>query len=1302
MAATSTDTPDRAAALPEGGVRFATADTRHPAVALLSNGRYGVMMTAAGAGFSTWRDLDVTRWREDGTRDCWGQFCYVRDLDGRTTWSAGHQPLGRAADHYEAEFQPWRADFRRRDGHLESRLAVCVSPEHDAEVRVVTVANHGDRPRRLDFTSYAEVCLNPRRADQAHPAFAKLFLETEFVSASGALLCRRRPRTAEQKPVWAVHVSAAEGRVEYETDRARFLGRGRTPADPAALDPDATLSGTTGPVLDPVFSLRRSLHLAPGAEARVAFVTGAADSREEAVALAEHFKTLAAAEQALERARAHGQGELRELGLTAEDVALFNRLAGAVLFTDPALRSADAVAANRLGQPGLWPFAISGDRPIVLARLATGDGGALARQLVQWHGYVRGRGMDLDLILLDERPGEAADRLKSDLQGGPAGPLLGKPGGVFVLAAGTVPDEGRTLIEAAARAVLRSDRGSLADQLRHEPAPPALPPELATHPTPTPAAPASADAPPEKLLFWNGLGGFTPDGREYVIAVDGTAPGGPRLPPAPWTNVLASPGAGCLVTEAGPGYTWAGNSQMNRLTPWSNDPVSDPAGEAVYLRDEDTGEYWTPTPLPRGAGAAVTVRHGQGYTRYVRNSHGLEQELLVLVPPDDPVKLACLTVRNTGDRPRRLTATYYAEWVLGTLRDNAPLQVVCERDAEAGAVLARTAWGGSFAGRFAFLGVGARPHSFTADRAEFLGRHGSPAAPAALRRADLSGRVGAALDPCAAVMTEFTLAPGQAEEVVFVLGQADGLDDVRRIVRSYTAPGQSSRASAALRAMWEGVLNAIQVRTPDPALDVLVNRWLLYQVLACRVWGRSAFYQSGGAYGFRDQLQDVMALAYGAPQEARAQILRSAARQFEEGDVQHWWHPPGGAGVRTRITDDLFFLPLVTHHYVTVTGDAALLDERVPFLKAPVLRPDQEEDYNVPEVSPESGTLYEHCARALKHAERLGPHGLPLMGTGDWNDGMNKVGAHGKGESVWNGWFILTVLKAFAELADRRGDAARAAWCRERAEGLRAALEAHAWDGAWYRRAYFDDGTPLGSAANDECQIDVMPQAWSVISGAGDPDRSRQAMAAVDERLVDPAGKLIRLFTPPFDKSALEPGYIKGYVPGIRENGGQYTHGVTWVVLAAALQGRGDRAAELWSLLNPVNHARTPADVAHYKVEPYVICADVYGAPPHTGRGGWTWYTGSASWMYRTAVEAILGVHVRGDALHFEPCVPAGWPGYEVAYRFGSATYHVRVDNASGAGRGVRSVTADGQPAAGGTVPLRDDGRAHEVRVVLG
>ena len=1186
---------------------------------------------------------------------------------------------------------------------METHWAVCVVPDADCEVRAVTVVNHGNRPREVELTSFAEICLNNRRADQAHPAFAKLFLETEFDPNTSALLVRRRPRSANEHPVWALHVSAPctteQDSIEYETDRVRFLGRGRTSGSPVILDADARLSRTTGPVLDPIFCLRRRVRLDPGASARVAFATGAADSREAVIEIAEQFRNSEAIDRAFDGAKTRCNDELREMSLRPRDVILFNRLAASVVFTNAQLRRPDAIAANRMGQPGLWPHSVSGDLPIVLVHVAVAADELLVRQLLQWHAYTRRRGLELDLVILDQRAGEAGGRLRHELQTMVASEMLGKPGGIFALDAQSVPPDDAVLLAAAARAVLGGGRGSLADQVDHPSAARPLPARL--FPSSIAAEPAAQPAKPQEgLSFWNGIGGFTGDGREYVIVVDGTASGGPVLPPAPWTNVLANPEFGCLVTEAGLGYSWAGNSQMNRLTPWSNDPTSDPPSEVIYLRDEETGEVWTPTPLPRGPHAAVTVRHGQGYTRYTHLSRRLDQDVLVLVPRDDPVKLVCLTVRNNAERPRRLSATFYAEWVLGSVRENASLQVVSEHDPESGAILARNAWAGNFAEKIAFLAADPRPRSVTADRTEFLGRSGSMSNPAALGRVDLSGQVGAALDPCAAVMTDVTLAPGETSEIVFVLGQAESLDQVRRLVAAYR--GRAQEALTRVQEEWHDLLSVVQVTTPDLGMNLMLNRWLLYQVLACRVWARSAFYQSGGAYGFRDQLQDVMSLVNSAPQEARAHILRSAARQFQEGDVQHWWHPPSGVGVRTRITDDLYFLPFVVHHYVTTTGDAELLDEVVPFIKSAALREDQEEDFNLPTDSGQTGTLYEHCIRALAHGYRLGAHGLPLMGTGDWNDGMNKVGAGGKGESVWNGWFFVTVLNSFARLAERRGQTAHANWCRERADDLRGSLEANAWDGAWYRRAYFDDGTPLGSAQNDECQIDAIPQAWAVVSGVADPARAQLAMNAVEKRLVHADDKLIQLFDPPFDKSALQPGYIKGYVPGIRENGGQYTHAATWVVLAAALQGRGDLALKLWNMINPIYHATTPAEVEHYKVEPYVVCADVYGASPHTGRGGWTWYTGSASWLYRVALEAILGFRVEGNTLRFEPCVPPSWPGFEMIYRHRRATYQIWVDNSAGTGRGVRAIELDGQRLPNGMVPLLDHRKTHKVVVQLG
>jgi cyclic beta-1,2-glucan synthetase len=1306
--------------------RLTTPDTVVPRTHLISNARYHVMLTNAGSGYSTCRGLAVTRWREDITREGLGQFIYIRDLGLNDYWSAGHQPVGREPSDFEVVFSTDKASYRRIDSRVESLLEVTVSPEHLAEIRRLTLVNRDDHPRELELTSYAELVLAPQSADQAHPAFNKLFLETEWVASHGALLCRRRPREQEQPPVWGVHVAASDAstpstnEVELETDRARFVGRGRSLSQPAALDPGTRLSGTTGAVLDPIVSLRIRVHLEPGATAVVAFTTGVADSRDEALALADQYGTLSAVNRSFDMAWAQSLIEHRHQSWSPANAHLFQRLASPLIFAGSAMRAAPEVLdANRQGQSGLWRLGISGDRPILLARLATPEELPLVGQLLDAHSYLRRKGLDFDLVLLNDQPGTYLEELLEQIQelarASESHDLLEKPGGVYIRRSAIVSGDDQDLLLAAARVVLYGDRGPLNGQLdrieRRAPFPERLVPSLDP-----PSRGEGAARAPDDLLFPNGLGGFSLDGREYVIVVRGAAEteaqlngrasrvsvSRPVLPPAPWINVIANPACGFLVSEAGAGYSWAGNSQANRLTPWSNDPVSDPPGEVLYLRDEETGEIWTPTPLPIPSPGPTVVRHGQGYTTFERETHGLAHELTLFVPPADAVKLIRLSVQNLSDRPRSLSATYYAEWVLGTNREAGPMHVVTETDTETGALVARSAFRTEFAAHLSFADVDRRPMTRTADRAEFLGRLGTSEAPEALGRLDLSGRVGGGFDPCAAIRTPFRLEPGESTEITFFLGEAESRDAMRQLLRRYREPGAVSAALDAAKARWEHLLGAVQVKTPNPAMDLLLNRWLLYQVTSCRLWGRSAFYQSGGAYGFRDQLQDVMALVYGAPEEARAHLLRAAARQFVEGDVQHWWHPPLGRGVRTHFSDDLLWLPFVVAHYVSTTGDASVLDESIPFLEAPPLAPDVEDAYGVPSVSSQSGTLYEHCTRALDRGYRLGAHGLPLMGSGDWNDGMNRVGSKGTGESVWVAWFLLAIFRQFVELAERRGDADRAARCREQAETLRKAVEKTAWDGDWYRRAYFDDGTPLGSAGNDECRIDSIAQTWALISGAGDPDRSRKAMEAVEKMLINSDDLLILLFTPPFDRGKLEPGYIKGYVPGIRENGGQYTHAATWVVLAEALSNRGRRAVELFDLINPIHHANSPEKLTLYKVEPYVVAADVYGLPPHIGRGGWTWYTGSASWLYRVGLESILGFRLRGDRLTIDPCIPGDWPGFEVVYRHRSTTYRVVVENPEGVERGVRSVTLDGAACADRAITLVDDSQEHLVRVAMG
>ena len=1282
--------------------QFTSPHSAAPATHLMGGSRYAVMITAAGSGYALAGDLATTRWREDATRDHWGAWFFLRDTATGAVWSATYQPTAVEADTYEATFVEGRAEFRRRDGTIASVLDVVVSPEDEAEVRRVSIANHGREPRDIEVTSYGELVLAPAAADTAHPAFSKLFVQTEWVPALEALLATRRPRSPVEPVRWAAHVAAVDGQlaaaVQWETDRARFIGRGRDIRAPVALAERRPLSGSTGAVLDPIASLRYRVRLAPGASARIAFTTLVAPSRERALALAEKYRDPSAFDRAVALAWTQAQAELRHLNITPDDAHLYQRLASHVCYGDSSLRPpSEFLASHGAVRSRLWGHRISGDLPIVLLHIDDPGDTAIVRELLSAHAYWHLRRLVVDLVLLNEEATSYAPELHGTLQA----LLQAHPAraNVFAIRADLLGPGDRECLESAARAVLRSRDGSLRDQMERATRPDAAPPSAAD---PRGSARGHAAAPPPprpELEFDNGRGGFTPDGREYVIVLD---PG--QSTPRPWVNIVANPEFGFVVSESGGGYSWCGNSRENQLTPWSNDPVVDQPGETLYVRDEESGSFCGPTrgPIHDDDGRYI-ARHGQGYSRFEHVAGGLALDLLQFVPWRDPVKISRLAIENRSGRARRLSVTACAEWVLGTSRSaNAPF-IATERDPDTGAILARNPWNVEFGARVAFADLGGQQQSWTADRAELLGRNGGPGRPAGLERGGrLSGAVGGGLDPCAALQTTLDLAAGESAEVVFLLGQAASGDAARDLIRRYRGADLNA-ALDEVRARWDEILGAVLVRTPDRAMDVLMNRWLLYQTLACRVWARSAFYQAGGAYGFRDQLQDSMALVIAAPGVAREHLVRAAARQFLEGDVQHWWHPPVGRGVRTRVADSAIWLPHAVSHYVDATGDASVLDEVVPFLEGPALEPEQADSYFEPSVSSERGTLFEHCARALDRSLAVGPHGLPLIGHGDWNDGMNRVGHEGRGESVWLGWFLHTALAAFARAAEARGEAERAARWRAHAGALRRALEEHAWDGRWYRRAYFDDGSPLGSAQDAECRIDSIAQSWAVLSRAADPARAARAMAAVDQQLVRADAWLVLLFTPPFDHTPRDPGYIKGYPPGVRENGGQYTHAACWVVMATAALGDGDRAGALFAMLNPINHARTPAEVDRYQVEPYVIAADVYAEPPHVGRGGWTWYTGSAGWMYRAGLESILGVCVRGTTLEIAPCIPREWPAYEVSLRHRSARYAIRVENPNRATGGIAAVELDGVPRApDATIPLVDDGGTHVVRVVLG
>lgn len=1143
----------------------------------LGNGRYRVTLTAVGGGVSEHGGLDVTRWGPDPTCDCDGFHVYLRDLDDDFVWSAGYQPTRVAPDAYQFQFTRELAEINRVDREIECRLAVCVAPQHDVELRRCRLTNRGSRPRRIELTSYVEFVLAAREADANHPTFLKLFIETEYRSREQVIIARRRPRGNNEPELFGFHRLLSDGggvagNVEFETNRKRFLGRGRNTVRPQALDPNGRLTGDQGAVLDPIGCLRTELRLAPGESREVIYLLGSAEGRpaiEALVAGVDDWDAASAVFAAVEESRAPSNG-----------------------------------------------------------------------QAAQWIAH------------------PSHDRLRSRLAD---------------------VDSRRVYLPAA---------------------------DVVTENEPV------AEAAPEPLRFDNSYGGFSADGREYVIRLSPDGQGRLRLPPQPWVNVIANQQAGCIVTERGAGYTWAGNSRHNRLTAWHNDTVSDPHGEALWLRDEDAEVFWSPLPGPTPAEAAYEVRHGFGYTTFRHASLGLAQETTVFMAPEDPVKFVRLRIENPGSDVRKLTLFTFQHWLLGTLVGESEL-IATDYDESLRAILVRNPKRDLYRDAVAFSAVvtdaaaGAVSHS--GDRATFIGRYGDLAAPLAVAEGDeLDGRTGGGLDPCAAWQVPLVIPPGKSVECTLMLGEAPSREAAARLVHKYRAAGATQSAFDDATRFWSDLVSAVQIETPEPAIDLVVNGWLTYQNLSCRIWGRSAYYQPGGAFGFRDQLQDSSALVYHRPEFTRQQILRHASQQFVEGDVLHWWHADSGFGLRTCFSDDLAWLPLITASYVATTGDETILDEVTPFIDGPELKPGQVEHGMVGAPTGVSATVYEHCCRALDRALTSGAHGLPLMGSGDWNDGMNRVGQGGRGESVWLGFFLHYILGQMIPLCTRRGEVRRATRYATERERLATALNSAGWDGGWYRRAYYDNGQPLGSAQSDECQIDALAQAWAVLSGVAPRERAELAVDAVNQRLIDREAGLIRLLTPPFDRTPHDPGYIKGYVPGVRENGGQYTHGILFFLRAVAEMGLGNQAVELFKLISPVTRTATAERVNVFQTEPYVVAADVYSEPPHVGRGGWTWYTGSAGWMFRVAVESILGLSVEnGTTLVLRPAISAAWPGCRLNYRLpdGRTRYEITIENPAGKESGVTAATVDGRPArvvdGAARIELARDGETHRVVVRL-
>lgn len=1294
--------------------------TREPRMHLLSNGSYSVMLSNRGGGFSRWKNLDLTRWRTDGVRDPWGTWIYVQDMqkkDGVSsypTWSTTHQPISGSPQDSQVNFFAHMAVYKRTENDLTTTMEVTVAPDDPVEIRRVNMINHAPSPRRVRLTSYGEVILNQQTADARHPAYNKLFIKSEYVPELNLLIFEHRKQNASKQPVFLGHMLVTKDNrsrknenlpVGFETDRRAFIGREHGARNPAALQSGDYLTGSTGSTLDPIFALGREVHLRSHDTCSLAYLTLTATTRRALLKLAERYRVWTKIDDAFIDSNVASLVWLGRQKVDREELRSYLDLLSLMVYPLNQKRAdAEILSRNALNQSGLWRFGISGDYPIILLEINDPQQLNLLVEVVQAQSFLRTRGYRADLVVLNTQPSmyssELNDQILRRIRLVEADQWINQRSGIFICSADQMQLEEQDLLRYVARVLLKGGRGSLIEQLRISFNPTAeLPQMFPTRSTrrDLPAPPPWESRPIGDLQFYNGLGGFTADGKEYVIHL----PAG-KTTPAPWTNVIGYPHFGFMVTQSGSQTSWAVNSGENRLSPWSNDPVSDPSGEVLYLRDEETGDIWTPTPRPAPAPRAHRVRHGAGYSIFESESHGLQQEMTVFASPEDPVKIVQFKLRNMRGSNRRLTATYYLEWVLGINREDTYATLIPEYKREYSMLLARNPYHPELGKQIVFLMTSRAPHGFTTDRMEFLGSGGSIEDPAGLHRIGLSNNVTISNESCAAMQLHIDLPASETAEVYFVMGDAENQEHLVQLAEKYCEPSMAAETLNATRAFWDDLLTRVQVDTPDSAANLMLNRWWLYQTLSCRVWGRSGFYQSSGAFGFRDQLQDVLGVLGVEPSFTRQQILNAARHQFEEGDVLHWWHPPTGRGVRTRITDNLVWLPYVTSHYISTTGDAAILEERIPFLKGAPLKPGEMDRYAEYGRTRRSYTLLEHCQRALRKGSTSGEHGLPLIGSGDWNDGFNQVGSGGKGESTWLAWFLIDALNRFADICEQRGLREDADDYRKQAEAYGQALEQHAWDGDWYLRAYYDDGTPLGTHNAEECQIDAIAQSWSVISGAGDRERSVRAMDMVWERLIDTRNNLSLLFAPPFEKSDENPGYIKDYPPGVRENGGQYTHAAAWTAWAYAGMGDSERAWHLYDMLNPIYQADRKERAVQYRVEPYISAADIYSQGSRLRQGGWTWYTGTSGWLYRLGIEQLLGLRREGRMLHVDPVIPSRWEGFSMHYRYLNSTYQIRVKNPKHVSSGVSMVTLDGVLVEEQAIPLADDGAHHEIEIVMG
>ncbi|MEW8956343.1 glucoamylase family protein, partial [Clostridium sp.] len=1279
--------------LPEVIVRnYNTGITEFPESVVLSNGSYHTMINNSGSGFSKVKDMNLYRWSKDYVNDNKGMFIYLRDMSSSEYWSATFQPTKRESDKYHVDFTLHKAEFTNQYRGIESKLSVAVSNEENMEVRALTLENNTEEDKVIEITTYLEVTLSTQEADISHKAFSNLFIRTESFE-DNVLLAYRRPRAKGQKKPYIFQKILFQGEkigaVEYETSRLNFIGRGNDEDNPRVMNREIPLENSEGTVIDPIFSQRIRMKIPKGEKVKAYVVIGSSESKEEAIDICNRYSSIEGCRGIFNGSYNNSLGELSYLGLKYKQASLYQMMASRILYTNKDIRRRETyIKSLNKHQKDLWSFGVSGDLPIVTLNIKDTSHVDIVRQCVQCHEYLNRRGVEFDLLVINEEEFSYDMPLQGSLftiinkySSASINNLRGK---IFIQSYDNLKDEGISFIKAISTiyidgkeedaffSLLFKGEDNLTYNLR------GLPKEVYNNsiikeevveemPLKWKREKYMAEIGESiwegnqgkssgsneecydigRLKFFNGLGGFN-EKNHYVIVLKNN-----NNTPAPWINVISNKKFGFHISESGSSYTWYKNSRENKLTPWNNDFVSDTLGEALFLRDEENGEVFSITPKPLRGKEEYVVEHGFGFSKFSHMSNDIKGEITWFTPLDHSLKIGIVKLKNLQGNKRKISLTYYSNLILGVNEQGVHKTISTYYDEEGNFIYGKNPYSEKFGDTNCYLKIiGGEDISYCGDREDFIGRGRNINSSMAMDIDRLNNKVGGGFDSILSYRTSVYIEGNEEKILTIVMGAEENIENIRNLLGSYSTIDFVSHKLNEVETHWRNLVGTFEVSTPDDSLNILANGWLLYQVISCRYYSRTAFYQSGGAYGYRDQLQDSLSIGLVDSNITRNQIRLNASRQYEEGDVQHWWHPVVDSGIRTRFSDDLLWLPYGVIDYINNTGDYSILEEEEYYLKDEPLAKGEDERYTLTNYSTKKGTIYEHCIKAIDRSLKLGEHGIPLMGCGDWNDGMSTVGNKGTGESVWLGWFLSYILKYFPDICKHMGDVEREEKYLKFREEILNNIEENAWDGAWYRRAYFDDGTPLGSIENEECSIDSLPQSWSIIAEGNNRERQIKAMKSVEDYLVNQLNGMILLLSPPFDSSKLEPGYIKGYVPGVRENGGQYTHAALWVIMAMAEIGNTERALELLNMINPINHTLTFKECEKYKVEPYVITADVYIKEPHGGRGGWSWYTGAASWTYKVILQSILGFQlVKGKGFTVNVNMPSSWNKYSITYR---------------------------------------------------